>query len=304
MRFALPLAALALAAQTAQAQSAGLTLDEAISLARRNNPLFQQTVNARRSADGQLRGAYASLLPSVSANMSGRYQQSGNQFLSGAVIGNSSDLVQSSYGLNVNYTINSAVLFAPKLYKANRDAAEADVSGAAELLRATVTQQYLVVLQAQARAALQDTLMQTTKGQLELAKARQSVGAATILDIRRAEVALGQAEVAALQQHNLAEVEKLRLFQQLGVTQPDGVELTTRFPIVPVSFRLDSLKDLARRYNPGMTALRERQNAADAGVHARQGQYLPTLNLSTGWGGNSSSLTNDAAAVSSARARV
>jgi outer membrane protein len=304
MRFALPLVALALAVQTAHAQTAGLTLDEAISLARRNNPLFQQTVNARRSADGQLRGAYASLLPSVSANMSGRYQQSGNQFVSGVSLGNASDVVQSSYGLGINYTINSAVLFAPKLYKAQRDAAEADVNGAAELLRSAVTQQYLAVLQAQARAAVQDTLMQTSKGQLELAKAKQSVGAATILDIRRAEVALGQSEVASLQQHNLAEVEKLRLFEQLGVAQPEGIDLTTRFPITPVNFKLDSLKDLARRSNPGMQALRQRETSANAGVHARQGQYLPTINLSTGWGGNSSAFTNDAAAVAQARGSV
>lgn len=304
MRFTLPLAALALVAQTAHAQTTSLTVDEAIVLARRNNPIFQQTVNARRSADGQLRSAYASLLPSVSANMSGRYQQSGQQFVSGVSLGNNSDVVQSSYGLNVNYTINSAVLFAPKLYRANRDAAEADVTGAAELLRATVTQSYIGVLQAQARAALQDTLMQTTKGQLELARARQSVGAGTILDIRRAEVALGQAEVATLQAHNTAEVEMLRLFQQLGVAQPANVELTTRFPIVPVSFNLDSLKGVARRQNPGIVALRSRESAAGAGVKARQGQYLPTISLNTGWGGNSSRLTDETVAITRARSAI
>ena len=67
MRFALPLAALALAAQTASAQSAPstLTLDEAVQLARRNNPIFLQTVNARRSADMNVRATYAAFLPSV-----------------------------------------------------------------------------------------------------------------------------------------------------------------------------------------------------------------------------------------------
>ena len=291
--FALPLAALALVAQIAQAQApATLTVDEAITLARRNNPLFQQTINARRSADAQLRSAYASLLPSVSANMSGRYQKSGSQFVSGVALGNDLDVLQSSYGLSAQWTLNSAVLFAPKLYKAQSDAAEKDVTGAAELLRATVTQQYLTVLQAQARAALQDTLVLTTQGQLELAKARQQVGAGTILDVRRAEVALGTAEVATLQAHNTAEVEMLRLFQQLGVTQPANVVLTTRFDIVPVTFKLDSLKDLAYRQNPGVLAVRERERAAGAGVNAQRGQYLPTLTLSTGIGGNSSAFAD------------
>jgi outer membrane protein len=305
MRFALPLAAIALAAQTVFAQTpATLTLDEAISLARRNNPLFQQTVNVRRAADAQVRTAYASLLPSVSANLSGRYQKTGQQFISGVALGNESDVMQSSYGIGVNYTINSDVLFAPRQVRANREAAEADVTGGAEVLRATVTQQYLGVLQAQARAALQDTLLQTTKGQLELAKARQAVGAATILDVRTAEVALGRAEVATLQAHNAAEVEMLRLFQQLGVPQPTNVTLTTRFDIIPVTFQLDSLLDLARKQNPGLLALKSRERAATMTVHGARGRYMPTLTLQTGWGGNSSKLADEQVAIDQARGRI
>lgn len=294
MRFALPVAALALVTQTVMAQApASLTLDEAVSLARRNNPLFLQTVNARRSADLQLRTAYATFLPRVDAFLGGRYQQTGQQFVQGIALNNSSDLMQSSYGLSVGYSINSDILFGPKVARAQRDAAEKDVDGASEFMRATVTQQYIAVLQAQARAALQDTLVQTTKGQLELATARQAVGAGTILDVRRAEVALGTAEVATLQAYNLAEVQMLRLFEQLGVTQPTSVVLTTKFNIEPVTFSLDSLITLARAHNPGLLALRSRQHAANVTVRGNQGRYLPTLSLNTGWGGNSSAFTDE-----------
>ena len=293
MRFVLPLAALALVAQTAQAQAtATLTVDEAIVLARRNNPLFNQTVNARRSADLNVRTAYASLLPSVNANLSGRFQRTGQQFFNGIALQSASDVMQSSYGIGVNYTINSAVLFAPKLFAAQRDAAEADVTGAAELLRSLVTQRYIQVLQAQARAALQDSLLLTTQGQLELAKARQAVGAGTILDVRRAEVAFGTAEINSLQAHNNAEIEMLRFFEQLGVPQPETVTLTTKFDILPIRFRMDSLQELARRQNPGLIAMRSREKASGATVRARQGQYAPTLSLQTGLGGNSYQYTN------------
>ncbi len=305
MRITVPLVAIALVAQTAQAQApATLTLDEAISLARRNNPQFQQTVNARRSADAGVRGAYASLLPSVNANLSGRYQKTGQQFIQGVALSNSSDVMQSSYGIGVNYTLNSDVLTAPKVFSATRDAAEADVTGAVEALRGGVTNFYLLVLQGQATAALQDTLMQTTRGQLDLAKARQAVGAGTILDVRRAEVALGQSEVATLQAHNSARVQMLRLFQQLGVPRPDSVVLSTRFVVTPVSFNVDSLKELARSANPGLVALRSRERAAGVNVRASQGRYLPTLSLSTGWGGNSSKLADQSVAIASAQANV
>jgi outer membrane protein len=305
MRFVLPLAAVALLAQTASAQTrAGLTLDEAISLARRNNPLFQQTVNARRTADARVRSAYGSLLPSVDANLSGRYQKGGQQFVSGFALENQSDIMQSSYGVDVTYRLNSDILTGPRVASANRAAADADVTGGAEVLRSTVTQQYLTVLQAKARAALQDTLQQTTKGQLELAKARQAVGAGTILDVRRAEVAAGQSEVATLQARNTAEVELLRLFQQLGVAQPDSVTLTTSFAVTPVPFKLDSLLDLARSRNPILQAARSRERAAGVGVRAVQGRYLPSLVLQTGIGGYSSKLTDQGIALSDAQGQV
>lgn len=305
MRFVLPLILATLSAQAVQAQThATLTLDEAIALARRNNPSYRQTVNARRSADAQLRTAYASLLPSVQANLSGRYQQTGQQFVSGFALQNQSDVLQSWYGIGLNYTLNSDVLTAPRQGAANRAAADADVTGAAELLRSGVTQQYLIVLQAQARAALQDTLLQTARGQLELARTRQAVGAGTVLDVRRAEVAAGNAEIQVLVARNAAEVEMLRLFQQIGVTQPDSVTLTTRFDVVPVHFDLDSLLALAREKNPLLEAARSRENAAAVGVRAMQGRYLPSLTLQTGWGGNASKLVDERVVIANARAAV
>ena len=76
------------------------------------------------------------------------------------------------------------------------------------------------MLAAQARAQLNDTLLASAQAQLDLSRARAAVGAATTLDVRRAEVQVGQAQVAVLRERNNIETEKLRLFQQLGVEQP------------------------------------------------------------------------------------
>jgi outer membrane protein TolC len=129
MRFAIPLLVAALfvafPSRQAGAQAATLTLDQAVSLARRNNPVFQATVNARRAADLNVKAAYANLLPSLSASASGRFTEGGQQFINGIPISNSSDIIQSNYGFGLGYTINSAILFAPRLFAAQRDAAEA-----------------------------------------------------------------------------------------------------------------------------------------------------------------------------------
>jgi outer membrane protein len=294
MRLALSLVALSLTA-VAQAQTpTTLTLDEAVGLARRNNPTFNAQVNQRRAADADVRQAYATFLPTLSGGLNGNYQKSGDQFVSGVALGNASDVVQAGYGIRLNYNINSAILFAPKLYASRRDAAEADVIGGAEFLRSRVTQDYLGVLQAQANAALTDTLMATRKGQLELARAKQSVGAGTVLDVRQAEVAFGQAEVALLQARNAAEVGVLRFFELMGVASPENVVFTTKFPITPFTVSLDSLQDLARTTNPGLNALKSSEKAATLNVRANQGQYAPTLSFSTSWGGQASKYTDDA----------
>jgi len=148
------------------------------------------------------------------------------------------------------------------------------------------------VLRADANAALQDTLVQVQRANLELAKARVAVGADNILAVRRAEVTLGQAEVAALTAHNTAAVERVKLFQQIGVQPPNNVQLTTTFAVATPSFGLDSVLDLARRQNPAVHALRERERAAGWSVRVAQSSYTPTLSLSTGWSGTSFQYTN------------
>ncbi len=278
-----------------------LTLDEAITLARRNNPTFLSIANNRRTADAAVRSARGAFLPSADASFGSRYQQGGTQVFNGLNFSNSSATLQSSYSLNLNYRINSATFVQPKAANANRDAVDADIAGNSEQLRAAVTQQYLTVLQAQARSALQDTLVNTARTQLDLAKAKVAVGSGTVLDIRRAEVGLGQAQVALLTARNNVEVEKLRLFQQMGVPQAPDAVLTTEFRLDPPSFELAQLLDLARRQNPSIVALRSRERAAELNTKVARAEYTPTLALSTGWGGNSYQYTDGNYLVNQAR---
>ncbi|HEV8499541.1 MAG TPA: TolC family protein [Gemmatimonadaceae bacterium] len=292
------------------ARGSTLSLDDAIATAHRNNPAFLQIENLLRNSESTVRQAYAALLPSSSAQFSTRYQQGGTQFVQGVALGGSSaDSRQSSYSVGLNYFINGSVAFAPRSARASRDASEADIANQAEALRTQVTQQYIAALQSRAQAALQDTLVQTATGQLELANAKMKVGAGTILDVRTAEVAVGQAQVAALTAHNNAQVDKLRLFQLMGVAPDTAAELTTKFAVADPRFSLDSLLDLARKVNPDVAAKKSRQFADEMNVKAAKTQYIPSLSLSTGVGGNSfeyvdpNLLVSQSAASAAAQAR-
>src|SRR5690349_7194094 len=116
-----------------------LTLDDAIALARQNNPIFLTTANERKTADAQVRQAYGALLPSSNASFYSGYQQGGDIFVQGGSLAVGSDQLQSGYQLGVNYRVNAGILVQPRAAKANRVAADADITGAAETLRSGVT---------------------------------------------------------------------------------------------------------------------------------------------------------------------
>ncbi|MGH7670684.1 MAG: TolC family protein, partial [Gemmatimonadaceae bacterium] len=307
MRLSVSAVLLAFVGQAALAQGSAppsgptLSLEQAIALARQTNPTYLQTVTGRRTADAAVRAAYGAFLPSLSSSFGAGYQAAGSQIFQGLSFTGSSDAVTSHYNLGVNYSLSAASFMTPKLEKANRDATEANISGQAEALRANVTSAYLDALAAQASASLQDTLVITAQGQLDLAKAKMQVGQGTILDVNSAEVALGQAQIAALTAHNTSDVALVTLYQQIGTPEPTGVQLTTTFNATLPQVALDSMLVLARGRNPAIQALRASQRAAVIGVSTAKARYTPTLSLSTGLGGNTYQYTNSAFLVGRAQ---
>lgn len=290
-------------AQARDSVAAGpaLSLEDALALARHNNPDLQQTLETRRSARAAQHAAYGSLLPTADVSLGANYQQGGRQLFNGVEVGSNPNIVGSNYALSLAYRLNAANIIGPRVAAARRDAVEADITGAQESLRNVVTQQYLTVLQAAAKANLADTLVAAAQQQVALARARAAAGAATSLDVRRAEVDLATQQVAAINAHNTVEIEKLRLFQRMGVSQPQNVQLTSAFTIVPPSFRLDTLIELARRQNPQVVAYRARERSAALSVRQSQSEYTPSLNVQTGWGGYTQRQTDTEGLVNQAR---
>jgi outer membrane protein len=299
-------ALLAIPAQVAFAQQpakgAPLSLEDAINTARRENPLLAQTKNNLRAQDAQVRAAYGQLMPRIDAGFGTSFNQGGTQILQGGIQLPGTDSYNSSYNLSLSYNVTAAVRYAPRAAKANREAAEADVVSRTEALRAQVTQDYVTAVQTEATAAVLDSLVQTAAGQLELTNAKLEVGAGTIIDVRAAEVALGQARVNSLTAHNNAQVAKLRMFQTMGVPADLDAKLTTTFPIAQPTFTLDSVLSLAHRTHPDLAALKQRQTAADMNVSMQKSSYLPQLSLSTGYSAQAVGYTDDN--VSSARAEA
>ncbi|MGH7531212.1 MAG: TolC family protein [Gemmatimonadales bacterium] len=273
-----------------------LSLADAIAVARDHNPAYRQALNDRGPAAWGVRNAYSSLfIPTVTAAGGMSYTGPGEQTFLTSSFSQSVSTVSSFYDVGLSWQLSGAILSQPGLAKAQQHAVDADVAGAANALTTGITQQYLTVLQAGEQAELARSTLERNEEFLKLAEARYGVGQATLIDVRQAQVARGQAEVGLLRAQTAVSVEKLRLFELMGVTPPvaiAGVRLSDSFALQPPRWELPELLTLAEQQNPALQALRARERAAAWGVRAATSSYGPTVSLSAGWSGFTQQFTD------------
>jgi len=270
---------------TAQ-EKAPLTLDQAINLAKINNPLFLSTLNDLGPANWSVRAANANLfLPDADISFFTSWQDAGIQRLGAARFPQPSVLL-SNYSFSLSYTLNGTTIFSPGQRKAERTAAERRIDDAELQLSNSVTVAYLEVLRLEDQAVQAERELRRSEEHLRLAEAREEVGAGTRLETMQADVARGRAEVDLVLAENRARVSKLRLIQALGVEVPaDDIELVSEFPIFQPRLELESLVNDALTRHPSLVAARASRQAAHSGVKTAKASYFPTLSLRANWSG-------------------
>ncbi|MGH9259024.1 MAG: TolC family protein, partial [Acidimicrobiales bacterium] len=176
--------------------SARLSLADAIAIARQNNPAYRAALNDRGPAGWAVRNAWSSVfLPSFTASGGIGYAGPGEQNFLTSSFSQDVSTLSSFYDLGLSWQLSGATLSQPGLEKARQRATEADIAGADNLLTTSVTEQYLTVLQAGENLELARKTLERNEEFLKLARAQFAVGQRTLIDVRRAQVARGQADV-------------------------------------------------------------------------------------------------------------
>jgi outer membrane protein len=286
-----------------------LTLSEALEIARRNSPAFLRTRNDETVANWDVRQAYGRLLPSVSASSRVSWQGSGEQQFGTLTAGdlgftNQPSYYFSSYDLGINYSLDWATLRQPARAKAERSATLARIDAAAADLSAGVTRAYVEVLR---RRELRESALQqleSARVNLRLAEGRLAVGTATPIDVGQAEVQVGRAEVQVVQSENAVQTSLMRLLQQMGVSVEEALDPATSFALSEPTWELDALRDMALNGNPSLIATRRARESAALGVSQAWSSYLPSVSVSTGWGGFAREASDPDFLVAQARAQV
>lgn len=286
-----------------------LTLEEALEVARQNNPGFQATRNDESLADWDVKSAYGSLFPSATSSGGISWQGAGEQVfgsLTAEQLGfaDQPSFVFSNYSLGLDYQINGTTLLAPGQAKANRVATRAQVAGAEATLVFEVTQSYIEVLRQIEQVRVSEQQRERARFNVRLAQAQLDVGTATRVDVAQAQVALGRSEVTILQTENALETANIRLRQRMGVDLDTPFVLTTPFALSRPTWDRRELYDLGLTENPTLRSLHAFRSASSYGVKMAKSAYLPSLSMRAGISGFTRQPSSSAFAIQQAEVQA
>lgn len=290
----------------AQAPPATLTLEDAIALARQNNPEYRIQRNAQVTADWAARAAYGAVLPRVNVSSGVQYQAEGTQTFGLLTaedigIGKTPAYYFSNYSLGVNLNLSGATFFRMAEQRANRAATSARVDAADFNLATDITRQYLSALRAHDAIGLAERELESASEALRLAQARMDAGEATRLDVAQAEVDHGRAQVALLQAHSQLENEKTALLQRMGVAVDSDIELTSAFEVFEPRWSREDLLSEALTAQPQLQAARAAEHAGRAQARAAKMSYLPSINAYGQWSGYTRQASDSQFLINAAR---
>ncbi|MGH8434813.1 MAG: TolC family protein [Pseudomonas sp.] len=298
------LLALALGHARAQQAPATLSLEEAITLARRYNPDYRMRLNDQGVADWQVAEAYARLLPTGGIGSQYSYELEGTPRLSQLTLSRQPPSFYSGYGINFRLGLSPQTFFGIKQARANRTATDAQVAAFGYTLTSDVTRDYLAAMRSRDAvvAARQD--LETARDSKKLADARFAGGAVTQLDPAQGDVVQGRAEVALVQAENLYEADKLRLLQRLGLTLDRDVELTSQLTVFTPSWTRQDLLQQAMSGHPQLQAARSAESASVAASRSAKLAYLPSFAITAGWGGGTNEIGDRQFVLDAARGQM
>lgn len=280
-----PVAALLLiacaAGVRAQEPMTVVTLEEAIEQALGTDPAAVAAGGAEVASRAQLRQAWASYFPTVTLNSS--YGNSSNQRFDQAT----GRLVSESYTAQITAGYD---IFTGGRRVLQQRAARAEVVASSAEHRAQRFQTILNTERTFYAAAAGDELVMAAeqrlaraRQQLSFAEVRLEVGTATRSDLLRAELEVGNAELAVLDAESARRSARLQLGRQMGrdeEVQPAPGALPDQAPDLP---SVEALAERAERTAPTAVAARSTFEARRAASLSSMAAYLPTLRATGGY---------------------
>jgi outer membrane protein TolC len=258
-----------------------VTLEEARRLAWLNDPVTVGAETALEIAEASRREAFGLFLPSVSVN--GIYGNSSNQRFDQAT----GRLVSTSYTAqtNVSYDLFTAGrrFISYRASGANVDAADASLREARYRTSLETTSNYYEVVASSELASVARQRLTRARQQLEFANTRLEVGTGTRSDVLRAEIEVGNAELAVIDAESSQRSAGLALGRQIGVAGEVGATQAVLPETAPDLPSADSLASIAAVTSPLVSSADAAWAASRATRTSAYTFWAPTLRLTGGY---------------------
>ncbi|HEX5520721.1 MAG TPA: TolC family protein [Longimicrobiaceae bacterium] len=258
-----------------------VTLDEAIDRALRVDPAAIAAEGAVRSARAGVQQAAGAWLPSL--NLNSGYANSSNERFDQST----GRLVSENYTAQLAAGID---VFTGGRRVAQQRGARAELGAAGAQERAqhfqtvlSVTDGYYAAAAAAELVGSAEQRLERARKQLSFAKTRLEVGSATRSDVLRAELEVGNAELAKVDAESGLRTARLQLGRLLGYdeqVQPAPSALPEQAPSLPSA---ELLAARAEASSPAAVAAKASASARRTETYAAYTSYMPTLRLTGGY---------------------
>ena len=282
-----------------------LSIDEAVKLARSNNPAFQKTLNDVEVAEAGVRQRWGGFLPSVSADL--RFSGFNSSRLTGeddygqpiklpSAVDIKGSQAQQGIGLSMTLFDGGGVLRELSAARAQVTASNARIQGEALRLTGEVTRQYYRAIRAAKLVDVEVQLLASAKERLARTEQLLRVAGSSPVDVLGARAEVASQEQAIARAQGEAAKELLLLKEMIGDVGDVEILLTSELP-APVDPAFLQLADLVARAvssSPEVVAARASVKASDRQAAAARSRRLPSISVNAGYGRNMSLSSYDA----------
>jgi outer membrane protein TolC len=294
----------------AQAEVKGVTLEECVTTALKQNPeirIAEKEVSKARAGIGE---AYAALLPRITGSVN--FQHAWNiqesvmpNFIKSAMqlpdgsyvlpgVEQMPDFLKIAFGIENTFTygatltqplfLGGAGISGVKMSYAARRAAEQSLESKRQNLIFNTVNAFYGCLLAKEVIAVQEQAMDQAKGNLDLVVKKFDAGSASGFDKMRAEVDVANLQPQVISARNGYQSAVTGLKMVMGLPGDSNIDILGQMEYVedPMdTLSLDQLRGMAARTRPEFQILKAQKSIASGGVAIARSQFLPKLFFQT-----------------------
>ena len=258
------------------AEENGLTLNQCIDYALKNQPSIRASQEAVNATLGREMQAVSLYFPQVAA--SAGYSEShsiGGAFGDSISKSRASTLSVSQLLYDFGKTGNAS-----DVARWGTRASELDAERVRQEIILNVKQAFYALLQARKIAEVARKTIEQTASHLKQAQAFYQAGSRPRFDVTRAEVDVNNAKLGLINANNSIRLRTIALNNAMGVDPGQKTDINDMLPPLPALLTPDQTLSEALKNRPELQKYEADIESARAAIRAEQANYLPTLSAS------------------------